>query len=248
MQFHWQSAPDYIWLLAEKYLGLPKGALNNVDAVAVSYEATAMGKIVDLGVKMIDANEVRGVKAQPLNVWGHEAIRKSFVVGDDTLTTDYLASLGMTEETRLQPIHPNEIGENDTVDVPIFGSDGAVIGYKRIANIPKPNGDNIQSGLAHVADVTATPAPQSFSADTLAVTLATATSGATIHYTTDGSEPTKASTAYTAEISLTGTTTIKAIAIKDGMVPTPVLSATYTKVAAPAKAAKTSTATDGKTE
>lgn len=73
--FHWQSAPDYIWTLAEKYLGLAAGALSHVYAIAVSFEATALGRIVDLGVKIIDANEVRGVKAQPLNVWGHEAFR-----------------------------------------------------------------------------------------------------------------------------------------------------------------------------
>lgn len=251
MQFHWQFAPDYIWSLAEKYLNLPKGALDNVSAIAVSFEATAMGRIVDLGVKLIDANEVRGIKAQPLNTWGHEAIRKSFVIGNDTLTTDYLASLGMTEETRLEPVHPNEVGQNDTIDVPVFGSDGAIIGFKRIANIPKPNGDNIQSGLPHVAEITATPAPQSFSSDTLAVTFATATSGAKIYYTTDGSEPTKGSTEYTAAISLADTTTIKAIAVKDGTAPSPLLAATYTKVAAPARSkasASVPAQSDSKTE
>lgn len=234
MQFHWQSAPDFIWSLAEKYLNLPKGALDNVQAIAVSYQATAAGRIVDLGVKMIDANEVRGVKAQPLNVWGHEAIRKSFLIGDDTLTNDYLSGLGFTDSDIIHPVHPNEIGLNDTVDVPIFGTDGQITGYRRIANVPKPNGDNMQSGLAHVADVTATPDGQDFSAATLSVTLATATSGAKIHYTTDGTTPTKASTEYSTAISLTGTTTIKAIAIKDGMVPSPLFTATYTKVTAPA--------------
>ena len=92
MQFHFQSVPDYIWSLAEKYLGLAAGALSNVYALAVSFEATAMGRVIDLGVKLIDANEVRGIKAQPLNIWGHEAIRKSYVVGDSTLTTTYLST------------------------------------------------------------------------------------------------------------------------------------------------------------
>ncbi|WP_286170891.1 cell wall-binding repeat-containing protein [Bacillus sp. NTK071] len=48
------------------------------------------------------------------------------------------------------------------------------------------------------------------------VTLATAEEGATIHYTTDGSEPTASSTEYTAPIELTKDTTIKSIAAKDG--------------------------------
>ena len=46
------------------------------------------------------------------------------------------------------------------------------------------------------------------------VTLTCATEGATIYYTLDGKEPTAASTEYTAPISISKTTTLKAIAIK----------------------------------
>jgi hypothetical protein len=152
--FHIQSAPDYIWTLAEKYLKLPAGALNNVYAIAVSFESTAMGRVVDLGVKMIDANEVRGVKAQPLNVWGHEAFRKSYVIGNNTLTNDSLTSLGFSANTRLYPIAPKQANaDKDNIYVPIYGANGTVVGYKEIASVPKPNGDNIQSGVVNaVAD------------------------------------------------------------------------------------------------
>lgn len=52
--------------------------------------------------------------------------------------------------------------------------------------------------------------------------------GSTIHYTTDGSTPTASSTAYTEAITLTDTTTVKAVAVKDG-VSSSVTSRTFTK-------------------
>ena len=56
----------------------------------------------------------------------------------------------------------------------------------------------------------------------------TAESGAEIRYTTDGSTPTAASAVYSSPLTLTETTTVKAIAIKDGVYSS-VTSRTYTK-------------------
>jgi hypothetical protein len=60
------------------------------------------------------------------------------------------------------------------------------------------------------------------------VTLTTATSGASIRYTTDGSTPTASSILYSAPISVPTSRTISAIAIKSGSANSPVTSATYT--------------------
>ena len=60
------------------------------------------------------------------------------------------------------------------------------------------------------------------------VTIACTTNGATIHYTTNGDTPTAESTEYTAAIPVSTTTTIKAIAVKDGMNNSAVATATYT--------------------
>ena len=59
------------------------------------------------------------------------------------------------------------------------------------------------------------------------VTISCATSGAAIYYTTDGVTPSASSTEYSAPITISKTTTIKAIAIKNN-VSSSVASATYT--------------------
>ncbi len=64
-------------------------------------------------------------------------------------------------------------------------------------------------------------------ADTTQVTL-TEPEGARAYYTTDGSTPTAESTLYTEPFTLSNTTTVKAIAIKDG-VSSSVASKTFTK-------------------
>jgi hypothetical protein len=156
MNFHFQSAPDYIWTLAEAYLGLAKGALANVDAIAVSFDATAVATNVDLGVKLVDATEVRGTLAQPLNLWGHEAFRKSFVIAKDGFTNDTVTGLGFTETVRKYPIAPkdaetflaNGMGVEKIV-VPVYAANGVdVVGYRQVAGVASPNGDNVQTGVA----------------------------------------------------------------------------------------------------
>lgn len=237
MQFHFQSAPSEIWNIAEKYLGLPAGALDNVDAIAVSFDATAKANSVDLGVKIVDAtNGKRGLEAQPLNIWGHEAFRKSYVIGKSTLTNDYLISaLGLSTETRLEVVAPSEVYQNkDVIAVPIYGGDGSIVGYKEIASVPKPNGGNFQSGLKQVAGVTASVASGTYTG-TQSVTLATETTDAEIYYTTDGSTPTSTNgTKYTAAISVAASTTVKAIAIKSGMIPSNIAEFAYVITVAPA--------------
>lgn len=61
------------------------------------------------------------------------------------------------------------------------------------------------------------------------VELACTTEGAEIHYTLDGTDPTAASAEYSAPIAVAVTTTVKAVAIKNG-ISSNVVSATYTIV------------------
>ena len=60
------------------------------------------------------------------------------------------------------------------------------------------------------------------------VTISCATSGATIHYTVDGTDPTSSSATYSSPIEITATTIIKAIAVKSGLADSEIATATYT--------------------
>ena len=60
------------------------------------------------------------------------------------------------------------------------------------------------------------------------VTISTTTAGATIYYTTNGNDPTTSSSVYSSAISVSETTTIKAIAVKSGYDNSEVATATYT--------------------
>lgn len=78
-----------------------------------------------------------------------------------------------------------------------------------------------------VATPTFSPAGGSY-ASAQTVGISTATAGATIRYTIDGSTPTGSSTIYTAPISVPTTRTVRAIGIRSGMTNSAVASATYT--------------------
>jgi outer membrane protein OmpA-like peptidoglycan-associated protein len=74
---------------------------------------------------------------------------------------------------------------------------------------------------------TASPAPGTFTG-TQQVTLSSATPGAVIHYTTDGSTPTASSPVYSGPITVDATTTINAVAIAPGAPASSTSSGTYT--------------------
>ena len=78
------------------------------------------------------------------------------------------------------------------------------------------------------APVVATPASLTF-ATSATVILSTATPGAVIYYTDDGSNPDTSKTLYTGAITVNATKTIKAIAHIEGGIDSAVASFTYTK-------------------
>ena len=96
------------------------------------------------------------------------------------------------------------------------------------------NSDGGSNTGGNTGGVTQTVNAPTFSGETQFETSTTVTmtaeSGAEIRYTTNGSTPTASSTLYSAPVTLTETTTVKAIAIKNG-VSSSVTERTYTKSA-----------------
>ena len=70
--------------------------------------------------------------------------------------------------------------------------------------------------------------PAGVYASPFTVVISTASPGATIHYTTNGSTPTASSPEYTTPINIITTTTLKAIAVKTGWANSAVSTAAYT--------------------
>ena len=71
------------------------------------------------------------------------------------------------------------------------------------------------------------PSSETF-ASSVQVTITDSTSGTTIYYTTDGSNPTTSSTVYSGPFTVTSTTTVNAIATGTGLVQSAQATATYT--------------------
>ena len=82
-------------------------------------------------------------------------------------------------------------------------------------------------GTATVATPTISPAGGTFS-DSVTVSLQTSTPGATIYYTTNGTTPSTASTAYTGSFTLTADATVSAFAVATGYDNSAVASADFT--------------------
>lgn len=234
---HFVVMPDQLWTWAERYMGLAKGALKNVVAIALSADSLALGRAVDFGVKLQDSTYPypRGVMARPINIWGHEMFRKAILIAEGTFNNDNLKALGFDENTRVYPVAPADLAadnDNHKITVPVYGPEGNIVGYQQIAQGQSPSGDNWRSGLSAVDTPVASVKGGSYTG-AQAVTLTSGTDNAEIYYTTDGSTPTVAGgTKYAEAITVSATTTLKAMAIKNGMVPSGVMTEEYTITAA----------------
>ncbi|HLY60755.1 MAG TPA: chitobiase/beta-hexosaminidase C-terminal domain-containing protein [Terriglobia bacterium] len=107
-----------------------------------------------------------------------------------------------------------------------LGFTGGTGGYTATQDIVTWTFTSTASGPAAAATPTFSPAPGAY-ASTQTVTLADASSGVTIYYTTNGSTPTTSSTVYSAPITVSTTTTINAIASGGGFSASPVATGKF---------------------
>lgn len=113
----------------------------------------------------------------------------------------------------------NAFGKNTTPAATLFNnnSDGTKYLDSSVENITQ-NADGTISfdfvGISNVATPTFSPAGGRY-AEAQTVNISCTTTGATIYYTLDGSTPTASSTPYTSALTISQTTTVKAVAVKD---------------------------------
>ena len=123
------------------------------------------------------------------------------------------------------PISSLESGKQYTVK-------GMFLVYNQTKEIAPRSADDFEEVTAPtptetVATPTFTPAEGTYT-EAQNVTIACTTQGATIHYTTDGTTPTANSATYSNAIAISETTTVKAFAVKEGMLDSEVATAVYT--------------------
>ena len=147
-------------------------------------------------------------------------------------------------------IHYTTDGSAPTASSPTYGSSFKLTATKTVKAIAMKTG-MVNSSVAsqsvtvsRVATPTISPAGGLFSVSQQ-VTMSCATSSAAIHYTTDGSAPTASSPIYNGAITLNSTTTVKALAVKSGMLDSLSSSQSYTLMATVATPVITNTAVAG---
>ena len=189
----------------------------SVEAMSLTSASDAFGTNYITSVKVTTAARSQAFPALTVTVGGQEF---KYVSGDQKLSS---APVGSDKTAVYEFVG---VGQGAIV-INWDGSASSLKGAIYVKNIE----------VAFQADAPAGPAVAEpvFSLDggtyagTQSVTITCATEDANIYYTTDGTAPTAESTAYTSAISVTETTTIKAIGIK-GEDKSEVATATYTIV------------------
>ncbi|MDR0456586.1 MAG: SUMF1/EgtB/PvdO family nonheme iron enzyme [Treponema sp.] len=178
------------------------GNTKNKTPVAADYNVSGFSQIYDGSAKAVNISPKAGKSA-----------------GAITIHYEGISGTAYSKETAAPSAVGNYAVTFDVAAVKGWNAkSGLYAGTLAIANQTNPN---------TVAAPSATP-PAGEVASGAKITLASTTSGADIYYTTNGSNPTTGSAKYTAPFAVTPPVTVKAIAVKDGMTNSGILTAAYT--------------------
>ena len=167
---------------------------------------------------------------------------KNFTISGTDLTDDVTLTAPTNYELSLSP--DNGYFDSDEVS-PVSGTLAEITIYVRLkaglevgnysGNVTISSGDITKtialSGTVDALPVAATPTFSPVAGTYMSeqsVTISCETANAAIYYTLDGSDPTENSTLYSAPITVSETTTIKAIAVASGYDNSTIAEATYT--------------------
>ena len=132
----------------------------------------------------------------------------------------YRTSSAGTPASELAPAFPAQVNNSSSG----LGDDGVTVGFLLT---PTPGTANAAAAAGFCAKPTVSVKGGWFS-DGFTVTLASATAGATIYYTTDGSTPSVTNgTAYSGPVAITTTTVLRTVATKATYFDSRVAAATY---------------------
>lgn len=131
-----QEAPQGIWTLVEKWLGLTAGALDGILGVVFTPLAYAAGGVGKKEMAMLQSTQYDGVVAFPYIKYGGAAYRKMFIIAKNNWTIP----------TELQNVNnptpvvaPNSFYDNgfEPIEKVIYDTNGNAVGVEVVANVVK---------------------------------------------------------------------------------------------------------------
>lgn len=202
---------------------------SNFPKVVAAYQA---GGSVRLGA----SKKVGSITTKPLDLSGNGGVFKvSFAVkGWTNVEGDIEVSLS-GGKTQTVNYSANMSGEFETVELSFDGGTAqSTLTFATTAKRAFLDDIKIYYGETSTTQVEQPeffPSNGATFVDNLTVTVSCATEGAIIYYTTDGNDPTTVSEVFpTGGLEIAKTTILKAIAVKDGLDNSEVVTATYTKL------------------
>jgi subtilase family serine protease len=181
-------------------------------------------------IKAIAAGNGYGPSSIATAIYTIQALAPSFSPASGTFNTPQAVTL--SDATPGVNIYYTTNGSNPSTSSTLYTGPITVTTTTTIKAIAAGNGYGTSSIATAIYTIQAlapsfSPASGTFNTPQT-VTLSDATPGANIYYTTNGSNPSTSSTLYTGPITVTTTTTIKAIAAGNGYGPSSIATAIYT--------------------